>query len=72
MWENINLLVDDEMDILDIQKRYLMQEELPCFSKLEMAWRGWIFSRKKSVDLIIWTSLLPNMDSYGFISEFSI
>ena len=62
------LLVDDEMDILDIKKRYLVQAGYQVL----VAWdgvEGLDLSRKKSVDLIITDIMMPNMDGYDFISE---
>ena len=62
------LLVDDEMDILDIKKRYLVQAGYQVL----VAWdgvEGLYLSRKKSVDLIITDIMMPNMDGYDFISE---
>ena len=49
------LLVDDEMDILDIQKRYLMQEGYHVLVARDGV-EGLDLFRKKSVDLIITTS----------------
>lgn len=62
------LLVDDEMDILDIKKRYLVQAGYQVL----VAWdgvEGLDLFRKKSVDLIITDIMMPNMDGYDFISE---
>ncbi len=62
------LLVDDEMDILDIQKRYLMQEGYHVLVARDGV-EGLDLFRKKSVDLIITDIMMPNMDGYDFISE---
>ena len=62
------LLVDDEMDILDIQKRYLMQEGYQVLVARDGV-EGLDLFRKKSVDLIITDIMMPNMDGYDFISE---
>ena len=62
------LLVDDEMDILDIKKRYLVQAGYQVL----VAWdgvEGLDLFRKKSIDLIITDIMMPNMDGYDFISE---
>ena len=66
--EKTILLVDDEVDILDIQKRYLLQagyQVLVAHDGLE----GLELFKKKSVDLIITDIMMPNMDGYDFISE---
>ncbi len=62
------LLVDDEMDILDIQKRYLVQAGYQVLVARDGV-EGLDLSRKKSVDLIITDIMMPNMDGYDFISE---
>ena len=62
------LLVDDEMDILDIKKRYLVQAGYQVLVARDGV-EGLDLSRKKSVDLIITHIMMPNMDAYAFISE---
>ena len=62
------LLVDDEMDILDIQKRYLEQAGYQVLVARDDV-EGLDLFRKKSVDLIITDIMMPNMDGYDFISE---
>ena len=62
------LLVDDEMDILDIEKRYLVQAGYQVLVARDGV-EGLDLSRKKSVDLIITDIMMPNMDGYDFISE---
>lgn len=62
------LLVDDEMDILDIQKRYLMQDGYHVLVARDGV-EGLDLFRKKSVDLIITDIMMPNMDGYDFIRE---
>ncbi|MDY4761689.1 response regulator transcription factor [Streptococcus thoraltensis] len=62
------LLVDDEPDIIDINKRYLNQagfEVLTANNGLEALE---IF-QKHPVDLIISDIMMPQMDGYDFISE---
>ena len=62
------LLVDDEMDILDIKKRYLVQAGYQVLVARDGV-EGLDLFRKKSVDLIITDIMMPNMDGYDFISE---
>ena len=62
------LLVDDEIDILDIQKRYLVQDGYHVLVARDGV-EGLDLFRKKSVDLIITDIMMPNMDGYDFISE---
>ena len=62
------LLVDDEMDILDIKKRYLVQAGYQVLVARDGV-EGLELFRKKSVDLIITDIMMPNMDGYDFISE---
>lgn len=62
------LLVDDEIDILDIKKRYLVQAGYQVLVA-RYGVEGLDLSRKKSVDLIITDIMMPNMDGYDFISE---
>lgn len=62
------LLVDDEPQIIDINKRYLNQagfEVLIANNGLEAL----DIFRKHSVDLIISDIMMPKMDGYDFISE---
>ena len=66
--EKTILLVDDEIEIIDIQKRYLIQagyQVLVARDGLE----GLDIFRKKPVDLIITDIMMPKMDGYDFISE---
>ena len=62
------LLVDDEMDILDIKKRYLVQAGYQVLVARDGV-EGLDLFRKKSIDLIITDIMMPNMDGYDFISE---
>ena len=62
------LLVDDEIDILDIKKRYLVQAGYQVLVARDGV-EGLDLFRKKSVDLIITDIMMPNMDGYDFISE---
>ena len=66
--EKTILLVDDEIEIIDIQKRYLIQagyQVLVAHDGLE----GLEIFQKKPVDLIITDIMMPKMDGYDFISE---
>ena len=62
------LLVDDEMDILDIKKRYLVQAGYQVLVARDGV-EGLDLFRKKSVDLIITDIMMPNMDGYDFIAK---
>ena len=62
------LLVDDEIDILDIQNRYLLQAGYDVLVAHDGK-EGLELFRKKSIDLIITDIMMPNMDGYDFISE---
>ncbi len=62
------LLVDDEIDILDIQHRYLIQAGYDVLVAHDGK-EGLELFRKKSIDLIITDIMMPNMDGYDFISE---
>ena len=66
--EKTILLVDDEIEIIDIQKRYLIQagyQVLVAHDGLE----GLEIFQKNPVDLIITDIMMPKMDGYDFISE---
>ena len=62
------LLVDDEINILDIQNRYLIQAGYDVLVAHDGK-EGLELFRKKSIDLIITDIMMPNMDGYDFISE---
>ena len=62
------LLVDDEIDILDIQNRYLLQAGYDVLVAHDGK-EGLELFRKKSIDLIITDIMMPNMNGYDFISE---
>ena len=62
------LLVDDEIDILDIQNRYLIQAGYDVLVAHDGK-EGLELFRKKSIDLIITDIMMPNMNGYDFISE---
>ena len=62
------LLVDDEIDILDIQNRYLLQAGYDVLVAHDGK-EGLELFRKKSIDLIITDIMMLNMDGYDFISE---
>ena len=66
--ERTILLVDDEFEITDIQKRYLSQagyNVLVAHDGIE----GLELFKNKSIDLIITDIMMPKMDGYDFISE---
>ena len=62
------LLVDDEIDILDIQNRYLLQAGYDVLVAHDGK-EGLELLRKKSIDVILTDIMMPNMDGYDFISE---
>ena len=57
------LLVDDEIDILDIQNRYLLQAGYDVLVAHDGK-EGLELFRKKTIDLIITDIMMPNMDGY--------
>ena len=65
------LLVDDEIDILDIQNRYLLQAGYDVLVAHDGK-EGLELFRKKSIDLIITDIMMPNMEGMILSVKFSI
>ncbi|VDC42421.1 Response regulator SaeR [Streptococcus canis] len=62
------LLVDDELEITDINKRYLQQAGYDVTVASDGAQALEVF-RKNQYDLIISDIMMPKMDGYDFISK---
>ncbi|AME10058.1 MULTISPECIES: response regulator transcription factor [Gemella] len=66
--KNKILLVDDEIEITEINKRYLEQAGYDVVTAHDGIEALTIFKKMK-IDLIITDIMMPNMDGYDFISE---